>query len=159
MSHVNDPKPRLLPARSVALAILQRLIAYHEGDAEALESLADLLQGQRVASASVREALGLLADGLAPDSEEVALSAEPRDPRRRVLTEQERDTLTQEAQGYLMRLAADGRIGAGEMEDVLARLSDVEEPIGLSEIQELVWQVTMGRETNELSYEADRYLH
>ena len=159
MSQNPNDKPRLLPPRSVALAILQRLIAYHEGDSDALESLGDLLQGQRVAAASVREALGLLADGLVPDLEELMLSPEPRDPRRRVLTEQERDTLTQEAQGYLMRLAADGRIGAGEMEDVLARLSEAEEPVGLSEIQELVWQVTMGREANDLSYEADRYLH
>ena len=119
MSHGPTEKPRLMPPRSVALAILQRLIAYHEGDADALESLGDLLQGDRVAAASVREALGLLADGLVPDLEELMLSPEPRDPRRRVLTEQERDTLTQEAQGYLMRLAADGRIGAGEMEDVL----------------------------------------
>ena len=159
MSRDSESKSRLLPPRAVALAILQRLIAFHEGDAEALESLADLLQGDRVASSSVREALGLLADGLAPDLEILLPSPEPRDPRRRVLTEQERETLTQEAQSYLMRLTQDGRLGAGEMEDVLTRLFEVDEPVGISELQDLIWQVTMGREIKELTYEADRYLH
>ncbi len=157
MSH-DDRESPLAPPRAVALAILQRLIAFHEGDAEALESLADLLQGNRVAGSAVREALGLLAEALESESPAL-LPRQTGDPRYRVLTARERQTLTAEAQGFLIRLALDGRLGGEELEHVLARAQEQEETVDLAVLQEIVWQVTMGREDNELSYEADRFLH
>lgn len=144
--------------RAVALAILQRLAAFQDGDAEALESLADLLHGERVAAETVREALRLLADGLTPGSEAL-LPREPGDPRRRVLTASERETLTAEAQGYLIRLALDGRLGGEDLEHVLERVQESGEPVDLTTLQEIVWQVTLGQEDNDLTYEADRYTH
>lgn len=153
----DDAKGSAAP-RAVALAILQRLVAFQDGDGEALESLADLLQGERVPPEAVREALALLGGALEPGSQ-VLLPRETGDPRRRVFTAGERDRLTAEAQGYLIRLALEGRLGGQDLERVLERVQESGETVDLHVIQEIVWQVTLGREDNDLTYEADRFLH
>ena len=129
--------------REIAQLILRRLMAYLEGDAEALDEMVDTLQSHGVEAETIRETIELLLGQTMTRIEELVPAQPGGDPRRRVLSPQEREALTAEAYGYLLGLTADGRLGAEQLEAILARLGDNEIPADVDQIQELAWQVAL----------------
>jgi uncharacterized protein Smg (DUF494 family) len=145
--------------REVAHLILRRLIAYLEGDLEALEDLTEGLQSEGIAAETIREALELLLEQTEERTEELVPAQPAGDPRRRILSKEEREALTAEAYGYLVGLAADGSLEGDQLEWILARLGEGELPVDLEQIQELAWQVTIDAGEVEIDHVPIRFIH
>lgn len=145
--------------REVAHLILRRLIAYLEGDVEALDDLIEGLQSEGIAAETIREALELLLEQTEERTEELVPSQSAGDPRRRILSPDEREALTAEAYGYLVGLTADGSIRGDQLEKILARLGEGDLPVDLERIQELVWQVTIDAGEGEHDHVPIRFIH
>jgi uncharacterized protein Smg (DUF494 family) len=141
--------------RDVALLLLDRLEAYLGGEAGALEELKEGLAGAGVGPDMVHAALAWLRAGATGEPEELVAAETPADLRRRVLSREERRVLSPEAFGFLLRLAADGRLEAAQLESILARLGEHEFPVELEEVQELAWRVATGETGGEAESESD----
>jgi uncharacterized protein Smg (DUF494 family) len=145
--------------REVAHLILRRLIAYLEGDIEALDDLIEGLQSEGIAADTIREALELLLEQTEERTEELVPAQSVGDPRRRVLSAEERESLTAEAYGYLVGLSADGRLRGDQLEQILAQLGENDLPVDLERIQELAWQVTIDAVEGEHDHVPIRFIH
>ena len=149
--------------------LARKLEEYLDGDELALETLAEALEEEGVTSDDLQMAvLGLR--GLAGSSSVVpsggelgsdALSggepsgARPADPSmrsprhpgrdaQRVLSAEERDTLTTEAWGYLLDLRASGALDAGQLERVLETLTTYEErPVEVARARDVAARVAL----------------
>ena len=141
--------------RDVALLLLDRLEAYLAGKAGALEELKEGLAAAGVGPDMVHAALAWLRAGATGEAEELVPAEAPGDPQRRVLSREERRVLPPAAFGFLLRLAADGRLQAEQMEAILARLGEHEFPVELEEVQELAWRVATGESGGETESESD----
>jgi uncharacterized protein Smg (DUF494 family) len=141
--------------RDVALLLLDRLEAFLGGEAGALEELKEGLAGAGVGPDLVHAALAWLRAGATGEPEEMVPAETPADPRRRVLSREERRVLPPEAFGFLLRLAADGRLEAEQLESILARLGEHEFPVELEDVQELAWRVATGGDGGESESESD----
>jgi uncharacterized protein Smg (DUF494 family) len=135
--------------RDVALLMMDRLEAYLAGDGDALEELKESLVHAGVTLETVQGAVAWLRAGVSGEAEELVPAERPRGPGGRVLSREERRVLSPDAFGFLLRLAAEGRLGSEQLESILARLGENEFPVELDEVQELAWRVATGETESE----------
>lgn len=146
-------------AARVLRLLARKLEDYLDGDELALETLAESLEEAGVTADDVQMAvLGLrgLADASSPGGEYTgvgsARAVEPavdaarlagRDAQR-VLSAEERDTLTTEAWGYLLDLRSSGALDAGQLERVLETLTTNEErPVEVDRARDVAARVAL----------------
>lgn len=138
MSHDNDGAIRIL--RLLAC----RLEEYLEGDELALETLGEALEQEETTADDLNAAiLGLR--GLAqlePPSGWVA--GTPALNTQRMLSAEERDSLTTEAWGYLWELRSHGTLDAEQFERVLEALTVVgDRPVELERAREIASRIAL----------------
>lgn len=138
MSHDNDGAIRVLRL------LARRLEEYLEGDELALETLGEALE-QEDATADDLNAAILGLRGLArlePPSGWVA--GVPRVDTQRMLSADERASLTTEAWGYLWELRSRGTLDADQFERVLETLTVVpERPVELERAREIASRIAL----------------
>jgi uncharacterized protein Smg (DUF494 family) len=140
------------------LRLLARKLEEHlDGDELALETLAEALEEEGVTADDVQTAvLGLrsLAEGAIGTSagEPASVPAVPFAARpaetftraERVLSSEERDSLTTEAWGYLLDLRTSGALDAEQFERVLEALTTYEErPVEVSRARDVAARVAL----------------
>jgi uncharacterized protein Smg (DUF494 family) len=135
--------------------LARKLEEYLDGDELALETLAESLEEEGVTPDDVQTAvLGLRglagSPGAGGDFAGAPLrAAEPATRRsgrdaQRVLSAEERDTLTTEAWGYLLDLRASGALDAEQLERVLETLTiDEERPVEVARAQDVAARVAL----------------
>jgi len=147
-------------AARVLRLLAQKLEEYLDGDELALETLAESLEEAGVTPDDVQLAVfGLrgLADASSPGGEiagvgsgravDTSADASRRAGRdaQRVLSAEERDTLTTEAWGYLLDLRASGALDAEQLERVLETLTTNEErPVEVERARDVAARVALG---------------
>jgi uncharacterized protein Smg (DUF494 family) len=149
-------------AARVLRLLARKLEEYLDGDELALEMLAEALEEEGVTPDDVQTAvLGLrsLAGGAigSPAAEPVAalLAARPGERSaplarhagrvaQRVLSSEERDSLTTEAWGYLLDLRASGALDARQLERVLETITSYEErPVEVARARDVAARVAL----------------
>lgn len=135
--------------REVALLLLQALESSLAGRREALDELRESLAAEGVGEETVQGALAWLRVGVSGEAEELVPAVRAGELARRVLSLEERRLLSPEAYGFLLGLAADGRLADEQLESILARLGENELPLDLNDVQELAWRVTTGEPESE----------
>jgi uncharacterized protein Smg (DUF494 family) len=149
-------------AARVLRLIARKLEEYLDGDDLALETLAESLEEEGVTPDDVQTAvLGLRGLAGAPaqggDYAGSSRAAEPATPPRggrdaqRVLSAEERESLTTEAWGYLLDLRASGALDAGQLERVLETLTtDEERPVEVARARDVASRVALEPEEGTL---------
>jgi uncharacterized protein Smg (DUF494 family) len=140
-------------AARVLRLLARKLEDYLDGDELALETLAEALDQEGVTPDDVQTAaLGLrgLAGAAAGDPAGVAAGLPTPAARRagrdaqRVLSAEERDSLTTEAWGYLLDLRATGALDADQLERVLETLTAYEErPVEVARARDVAARVAL----------------
>jgi uncharacterized protein Smg (DUF494 family) len=114
------------PVHHLLRLLAERLESWLEGDELAFESLVESLEEAGFTAEDVHGAVGVLrhlADG--PPEGETALEAAPGDDVLRVLSAEERVSLSPEAWGALLALRRDGSLNAAQFERVLGVLGGI----------------------------------
>jgi uncharacterized protein Smg (DUF494 family) len=154
-------------AARVLRLLARKLEDYLDGDELALETLAESLEEEGVTADDLQMAvLGLrgLADASSPGGDGLGAigSARAVDPSegasrragrdaQRVLSAEERDTLTTEAWGYLLDLRASGALDAEQLERVLETLTTNEErPVEVERARDVASRVALGPQDGTL---------
>lgn len=138
--------------REVALLLVQRLHAQLAGDADALDDLRAELAAEGVTDETLAGALAWLRAGAAGETEELLPSSLPGGPSARVLSREESRLVSPDAFGYLLSLAAEGKLETEQLERILARLGESEWPLSLAEVQEMVWREAAGGPSSEIQF-------
>ena len=138
MSPVNDGAIRILRL------LARRLEEYLEGDELALETLAEALE-QEDASADDLNAAILGLRGLAQLEPPTGwIAGLPARDTQRMLSAEERDSLTTEAWGYLWELRSRGTLDADQFERVLEALTVAgERPVELDRAREIASRIAL----------------
>jgi len=137
--------------RDIALFLLERIQAYYAGNEEALDELSAQLTMEGIGNDQIHGALAWLRAGVSGEAVEL-VPPESVDPARRVLTREERGWVSPDAFGFLLRLAAEGRLGGDQIESILAELGGSAEPVDLGTVQELAWRVASGNWESETDF-------
>ena len=144
-------------AGRVLRVIARKLEEYLDGDEMALETLAEALDQEGVSADDIQmAALGIrgLADTQAPAGGAPGewIAARPADSpagvagrdAHRVLSAEERDSLTTEAWGYLVDLRSRGTLDADQLERVLEALTTFgERPVEVARAREVAARVAL----------------
>jgi uncharacterized protein Smg (DUF494 family) len=136
--HDHDGAARLLRL------IARKLEEYLDGDDLALETLAEALEQEGASPDDVQTAvLGIRGlAGAAPPGGWVAGFPDGRAPR--VLSAEERDSLTTEAWGYLLDLRSNGALDSDQFERVLEVLTTFDErPVAVERAREVAARVAL----------------
>ena len=135
-------------AARVLRLLARKLEDYLDGDELALETLAEALEEEGVSPDDVQTAvLGLR--GLASAGGDTAgvpanVARLPGNETQRVLSAEERGTLTTEAWGYLLDLRATGALDADQLERVLEALTAYEErPVEVARARDVAARVAL----------------
>lgn len=138
MSPVNDGAVRILRL------LARRLEEYLEGDELALETLAEALE-QEDATADDLNAAILGLRGLAQLEPPTGwIAGLPARDTQRMLSAEERDSLTTEAWGYLWELRSRGTLDADQFERVLEALTVAgERPVELDRAREIASRIAL----------------
>jgi uncharacterized protein Smg (DUF494 family) len=126
--------------------VARHLEEFFEGDEMALESLGAVLEDSEFTADQVQSAV-LTLRSLA--GIRAAAAQSPADPpghsAQRVLSDQERGSLSPEAWGYLLDLRRRGSLDAGQFECVLDRLAATGvRPIGVEMAHDMAVRVALG---------------
>jgi uncharacterized protein Smg (DUF494 family) len=135
--------------REVALLLVERLRAYLGGDTAALDELRVELLEQGVSEETLNGALAWLRAGAADETEELVPSQSAGEPTARVLSREEQRLVSPDAFGYLLSLAAEGRLDGEQIERIMRRVGQGDWPVSLREVQELVWREATGEPESE----------
>ena len=135
--------------REVALLLVERLRAYLGGETSALDDLRVELLEEGVSEETIAGALAWLRAGAAGETEELVPSQAAGEPTARVLSREEQRLVSPDAFGYLLSLAAEGRLDAEQLERVLRRVGQSDWPVSLRELQDLVWREATGEPESE----------
>ena len=131
-------------AARVLRLIARKLEEYLDGDDLALETLAEALEQEDASPDDIQTAvLGLRGlAGAAPPSGWVA--GVPDGQAQRVLSAEERDSLTTETWGYLLDLRSNGTLDADQFERVLEALTAFDErPVAVEHAREVAARVAL----------------
>ena len=127
--------------------LAERLEQYLEGDELALETLGETLEEEHVTPETLHSAilvLRSLAGSLGMDGE-AALESEPGVRTERVLSAEERDTVSPEAFGLLLDLKRRGSLSPAQLERVLEWLGGCGvRPVGADLALEIATRVALG---------------
>ena len=77
------------------------------------------------------------------------LDAVAGDPTARVLSGEEQQLVSPDAFGYLLSLAAEGRLDAEQIERIMRRVGQSEGPVSLRDVQDMVWREATGEPESE----------
>jgi uncharacterized protein Smg (DUF494 family) len=135
--------------REVALLLVERLRAYLGGESSAFDDLRVELLEEGVSEETIAGALAWLRAGAAGETEELVPSQVAGEPTARVLSREEQRLVSPDAFGYLLSLAAEGRLDAEQLERVLRRVGQGDWPVSLRELQDLVWREATGEPESE----------
>jgi len=138
--------------REVALLLVERLRAYLGGETSALDDLRVELLEEGVSDETITGALAWLRAGAAGETEELVPSQTAAEPTARVLSREEQKLVSPDAFGYLLSLAAEGKLDAAQLERVLARVGQGDWPVSLRELQNLVWREATGEPETETDH-------
>ncbi len=131
-------------AARVLKLIARKLEEYLEGDDLALETLAEALEHEGASPEDIQTAvMGIrgLAGVNAPGG---WVAGFPGRHAQRVLSAEERDSLTTEAWGYLLDLRSNGTLDADQFERVLEALTSFDErPVDVERARELAARVAL----------------
>ena len=136
--------------REVALMLVERLHAQLAGETEALDDLRAELAAEGVGDEIVAGALAWLRAGATGETEELLPSTIAAGPSARVLSREESRLVSPDAFGYLLSLAAEGKLAGEQLERILVRLGESEWPLSLAEVQEMVWREATGNPGSEI---------
>jgi len=138
VTNANDGATRILRL------LARRLEEYLEGDELALETLAEALE-QEDATADDLNAAILGLRGLAQLEPPTGwIAGTPAGDTQRMLSAEERDSLTTEAWGYLWELRSRGTLDADQFERVLEALTvAVERPVELERAREIASRIAL----------------
>lgn len=127
--------------------LAERLEQYLEGDELALETLGETFDQQHIGPDSIQSAvlmLRSLAGSFGMDGE-AALESEPGIRAERVLSAEERDTVSPEAFGLLLDLKRRGSLSPAQLERVLEWLGGCGvRPVGADLALEIATRVALG---------------
>ena len=131
-------------AARVLRLIARKLEEYLDGDELALETLAEALEQEGASPDDVQTAvLGIRGLAGMPVPGGVVAGFPGRDAQR-VLSAEERDSLTTEAWGYLLDLRASGTLDADQFERVLEALTTFgERPVEVARAREVAARVAL----------------
>ena len=135
--------------RDVALVLVERLHAYLAGESDALDELRIELAQEGVSEETLAGAIAWLRAGAAGETEELVPSQTPGGSTARVLSREEQRLVSPGAFGYLLSLAAEGKLEGQQLERILARVGQSEGPVSLRELVELIWQEATGTSESE----------
>src|SRR5262249_11459471 len=135
--------------REVALLLVESLRAYLGGETSALDDVRVELMEDGVSEETIAGALAWLRAGAAGETEELVPSQAAGEPTARVLSREEQRRVPPDAFGYLLSLAAEGRLDAEQLERVLRRVGQGDWPVSLRELQDLVWREATGEPESE----------
>ncbi len=131
-------------AARVLKLIARKLEEYLEGDDLALETLAEALEHEGASPEDIQTAvMGIrgLAGVTAPGG---WVAGFPGRHAQRVLSAEERDSLTTEAWGYLLDLRSNGTLDADQFERVLEALTSFDErPVDVERARELAARIAL----------------
>jgi len=137
-------------AARVLRLIARKLEEYLDGDDMALETLGEALEQEGATPDDVQTAvLGIrgLAGLAAHGGEPAGFAGAPGRHAQRVLSAEERESLTTEAWGYLLDLRASGALDADQLERVLDALTSfVDRPVDVERAREVAARVALERE-------------
>ena len=137
-------------AARVLRLVARKLEEFLDGDDLALETLGEALEQEGATPDDVQSAvLGMrgLAGMSAPSSEPADLAGAPGRHAQRVLSAEERESLTTEAWGYLLDLRASGALDADQLERVLDALTSfAERPVEVERAREVAARVALEQE-------------
>jgi uncharacterized protein Smg (DUF494 family) len=139
------------PAQRLFALLARHLQAYLEGDEFALETLADAIEESGIDPVEVESAV-LALRALAGDGPAAAVACDevPGPSTHRVLSAEERDSLSPEAWGCLLDMRQNGTLDSGQFERVLDRLATLGvRPVGLDLALEVAASVAL-RGTDDL---------
>ena len=132
-------------AARVLILVARKLEEYLDGDEMALETLGEALDQEGVSPDDVQAAaLGIrgLAGMGAPEG--WVVGPQGRDALR-VLSAEERDSLTTEGWGYLLELRSRGTLDADQLERVLETLTSIgERPVAVERVRDVAARVALG---------------
>jgi uncharacterized protein Smg (DUF494 family) len=135
--------------REVALLLVERLRAYLGGETSALDDLRVELLEDGVSEETIAGALSWLRAGAAGETEELVPSQAAGEPTARVLSREEQRLVSPDAFGYLLSLAAEGKLDGGQLERILRRVGQGDWPVSLRELQDIVWREATGEPESE----------
>jgi uncharacterized protein Smg (DUF494 family) len=135
--------------REVALLLVERLRDYLGGETSALDDLRVELLEDGASEETIAGALAWLRAGAAGETEELVPSQAAGEPTARVLSREEQRLVSPDAFGYLLSLAAEGRLDGEQLERVLRRVGQGDWPVSLRELQDLVWREATGEPESE----------
>ena len=131
--------------KSILRLIVQRLRGHAGGDALALGELTEFLSSPGTPTEDLQAAFDTILALTEPNCEEEFTGPPGARPVNRVLSEEERSRLTTEAYGFLLGARGDGSLDEEQFEWVLERaLASGERPVGLDEIQDLMFEAACG---------------
>ena len=146
MSRDRDDRADVAVERVLRL-LAERLEAYFEGDELAFETVGELLEEQHVTPETMHSAILVLRSvtgGFGMDGE-AALENEPGVRTERVLSAEERDTVSPEAFGLLLDLKRRGSLSPAQLERVLEWLGGCGvRPVGADLAREIATRVALG---------------
>ncbi len=136
----DDPVVRLLRL------LAERLEAWLEGDELAFETLGERLEEAGASADDVNAAI-LVLRGLSGEpfaGGEAALDGAPGLHSQRVLSAEERESVTPEAWGYLLDLRSRGSLSTVQLERVLERLADLAiRPVDVETAREVATRIAL----------------
>jgi len=135
--------------REVALLLVERLRAHWAGDTAALDDLRVELLEEGVSEETVAGAMAWLRAGAAGETEEIVPWQNAGGPAARVLSGEEQRLVSPDAFGYLLSLAAEGRLDAEQIERIMRRVGQSEGPVSLRDVQDMVWREATGEPESE----------
>jgi len=141
MSEIRDGESALRALRTIA----DQLEAYLEGDELAFETLGERFEEVGVSGEHLQEAL-LALRSLSGEGEILGLDGAtlPARDSQRVLSSEERATLSPEAWGFLLDLKRRGSLDPGQFEQVLDQLSAVGiRPVDVATAREIAARVAL----------------
>jgi uncharacterized protein Smg (DUF494 family) len=148
---VNDGTDRAAVERLLKL-LARHLEDYLQGDELAFESLRSLLDDGVFTEDQVQSAALVLRGLTSADRVSAGSTVDaPRPDSQRVLSDQERGSLSPEAWGYLLDLKRLGSLDAGQFERVLDRLSTSGiRPVGVEMAHQVAMRVALARGGQDL---------
>ena len=138
--HSNDTVLRLLRLLG------DRLESFLEGDETALETLGESIEQENLSADELQAAILVLRSlgGSTSTSEQVAVESSPGKHAQRVLSAEERESLSPEAWGYLLELKSRGSLDPGQFERVLDLLTGCGvRPVGVELAREIATRVAL----------------
>jgi uncharacterized protein Smg (DUF494 family) len=133
-----------------------RLESFLEGDETALETLGESIEQENLSADELQAAILVLRSlgGSASISAQVAVESSPGKHAQRVLSAEERASLSPEAWGYLLELRSRGSLDAGQFERVLDLLTGCGvRPVGVELAREIATRVALKFDEKDLAGE------